>query len=111
MSDPFANVAAGCYAVIFVSQRTADDAAGYAATAERMETLARGMPGFLGLESVRDEGGFGMTISYWRDEESIRAWSGHCEHLSAKQTGRERWYSRYELRVCKVERAFGFGRE
>src|SRR5215470_6710530 len=38
--------------VVFVSRRTEDDAAGYAATAEAMDRLAREQPGFLGIDSV-----------------------------------------------------------
>ena len=44
------------YAVIFTSIRTPDDRKsgdnGYAATAERMDELAKGMPGYLGIESA-----------------------------------------------------------
>jgi heme-degrading monooxygenase HmoA len=73
-----------------------------------MDELARSMPGFLGVESVRGADGFGVTISYWDSEESIARWRRHAEHLQAQATGRERWYARYELRVCRVERAYAF---
>ncbi len=92
------------YAVIFTSQRTAGDQ-GYAAMAERMVALARQQPGFLGVESVRDAEGFGITVSYWRDEASIAAWKAHAEHAVAQRLGRERWYGAFGLRVCRVERA------
>ncbi len=92
------------YAVIFTSQRTEGDQ-GYAAMAERMVELARQQPGFLGVESVRDAEGFGLTVSYWRDEASIAAWKAHAEHAVAQRLGRERWYGAFALRVCRVERA------
>ena len=98
------------FAVIFSSVRTAADADGYAATADRMVELAATMPGFLGIESVRGDDGFGITVSYWASEEAIRAWQRHAEHLEAQRLGRERWYERFELRVCRVERAYGFSR-
>jgi heme-degrading monooxygenase HmoA len=94
-----------CYAVIFSSQRTSDSQ-GYDATGERMEELARAQPGFLGAESTRDAEGFGITVSYWMDEESIRAWKSNAEHRIAQESGRERWYEHYITRVCKVERAY-----
>jgi len=97
------------YAVIFSSVRTADDPDGYEATAQRMLELARSMPGFLGVESVRGADGFGITVSYWRSEEAIADWQRHAEHLEAQRLGRQRWYERFELRVCRVERAYGFG--
>ena len=92
------------YAVIFSSQRTEGDQ-GYAAMAERMVELARQQPGFLGLESARGPEGFGLTVSYWRDEASIAAWKAHAEHAVAQRLGRERWYGAFALRVRRVERA------
>jgi heme-degrading monooxygenase HmoA len=92
------------YAVIFSSLRTAGDQ-GYGAMAERMEELARAQPGFLGLESARDAGGLGITVSYWRDEASIAAWKAQAEHVVAQARGKRVWYEAYELRVARVERA------
>jgi heme-degrading monooxygenase HmoA len=97
-------------AVIFSSQRTQDGDAEYAAMADRMAELAKTMPGYLGIESVRGADGFGITVSYWKDEESVRHWQQHVEHLDVQRLGRAQWYSSFELRVCKVERAYGFKR-
>ena len=94
------------YAVIFTAQRTAADAEGYAAMAERMEALALARPGCLGVESTRDADGLGITVSYWTDETSIAAWREDARHLVAQRLGRERWYSHYSLRVARVERAY-----
>lgn len=94
------------YAVIFASQRVGPDD-GYGAMAERMETLAASQPGFLGLESARDASGFGITVSYWQDEAAIAAWKRHAEHTLARERGRQAWYGRFELRIARVERAYG----
>lgn len=104
------------YAVIFTSVRAtggkaAGDGAsddGYEATAERMVELASRQPGFLGVESARGAEGLGITVSYWSSEEAIAAWREHAEHQVAQAGGRSRWYERYELRVARVERAYGF---
>ncbi len=93
------------YAVIFTAQRRAGDH-GYAAMAARMEELALARDGCLGVESSRDAAGLGITVSYWRDEPSLIAWREDAEHLVAQRLGRERWYSRYALRVARVERAY-----
>jgi heme-degrading monooxygenase HmoA len=71
-----------------------------------MERLAVAQPGCLGAESVRDAEGLGITVSYWTDETSLRAWKQVAEHLVAQRLGRERWYAHYELRVARVERAY-----
>lgn len=92
------------YAVIFTSQRTNVDE-GYAAMAERMLALARTQPGFLGVESARD--GVGITVSYWRDLESIRHWKSDLEHQEAQRLGREQWYRAFKTRIARVERDYG----
>jgi len=92
------------YAVIFSSHRT-DDLEGYGETAARMLELAAQQPGYLGVESVHED--LGITISYWRDLESIRAWKRHAEHREAQRNGIDRWYSRYKTRIALVERDYG----
>lgn len=92
------------YAVVFTSQRTADDAPGYAAMADRMIELAAAQPGFLGVETARDDAGMGITVSYWETTAAIAAWQRHAEHLVAQQNGREKWYQAFRLRICRVER-------
>jgi len=89
------------YAVIFTSARAGDS--GYAETSARMNELARQQPGFLGIESARDADGLGITVSYWSDLESIRAWKANAEHREAQRRGKTEWYSQYITRVCKVE--------
>jgi heme-degrading monooxygenase HmoA len=93
------------YAVIFTSQRTEGDY-GYAAMAQTMYELSLEQPGCLGAESTRGEDGLGITVSYFADEASIGAWQQNARHLVAQRLGKERWYSHYELRVAKVERAY-----
>jgi heme-degrading monooxygenase HmoA len=98
------------YAVIFSSVRTAQDDQGYAAAADRMVQLASEQPGYLGVDSVRDATGVGITVSYWSSEAAISAWRRHAEHTIVREQGRKSWYVEYELRVAKVERAYGFKR-
>jgi heme-degrading monooxygenase HmoA len=95
------------HAVIFSSRRAGGDA-GYAAMADRMLELAARQPGFLGVESARDGDGFGITVSYWRDEAAIAAWRENIDHLAARQGGRSGWYEAFEVRVARVERAYGW---
>ncbi len=94
------------YAVIFTNQRTEGDR-GYGAMAERMVELAAQQPGFLGVDSVRSPDGRGITVAYWRDEESIKGWKQHGEHQKAQRAGQQTWYADYQVRVAKVERAYG----
>ncbi|MDB5192239.1 MAG: hypothetical protein JWQ96_1802 [Segetibacter sp.] len=93
------------YAVIFTSIRT-EVGEGYEATAGRMADLAKEQPGYLGVESARNE--MGITVSYWKDLESIKKWKQNTEHLIAQASGRNKWYQQYMTRVCLVERDYEF---
>lgn len=94
------------YAVIFSSTRTPGDH-GYAAMADRMVELATTQPGYLGIESARGDDGFGISVSYWESLEAIAAWRANAEHQLAQETGKKVWYGHFELRVARVERAYG----
>jgi heme-degrading monooxygenase HmoA len=95
------------YSVVFASQRRPGNAAEYDAAAARMVALAAAQPGFLGVESARDASGFGITVSYWDSEAAILAWKRNAEHAEVRASGRRDWYAHYELRVARVERAYG----
>ena len=98
------------YSVIFTSIRAAGDDANYSAMADCMLLMAAEQDGFLGAESVRDSCGVGITVSYWRDLESIERWHGVEEHRQAQSLGRLRWYDCFSVRICKVERDYNFCR-
>jgi heme-degrading monooxygenase HmoA len=91
------------YAVIF-SSLTTSASEGYVDTAARMVELAAQQPGFLGVESAREE--LGITVSYWSDLDSIKAWKRNAEHLLVQKMGREKWYSDYKTRIARVERDY-----
>jgi len=96
------------YAVIFTTKVT-NNLAGYTETAERMEELAKKQKGYLGIESARNK--IGITVSYWQTLEDITNWKNNIEHTEVRNLGREKWYQQYQLRICKVEREYGFERK
>lgn len=93
------------YAVIFTSTRREGDH-GYASTSDRMITLAMQQKGFLGVEHARES--LGITVSYWKDLESIKAWRDHAEHTLARNKGRQEWYRAFKVRIARVERDYEF---
>ena len=98
------------YAVIFTSTHTSVDA-GYDEMAQRMVERATSCDGFLVVESARGADGLGITVSYWRDLEAIRAWKADAEHRVAQTHGRAQWYASFAVRIARVERAYGFEAE
>ena len=95
------------YAVIFTSIHTLEEKEEYDTASTRMSELAQNMPGFLGVESVRESNGFGITSVYWKDKESIKAWRNHSEHQIVKKRGKAIWYEKYIVRIAKVEKDYG----
>ena len=96
------------YAVIFTSIRTVGEN-GYKAMSDKMEELVSHQEGFLGVESARDQ--LGITVSYWRDLESIRKWKINAEHTVARTKGRSEWYLSFKTRIAKVEKDYEFKKE
>jgi heme-degrading monooxygenase HmoA len=93
------------YAVIFSSTNT-ENSEDYSAMADLMVELATEQEWFLGVESARNE--LGITVSYWKDLESIQRWKENAEHSVAQARGRKEWYQSYKTRIAKVERDYGF---
>ena len=93
------------YAVIFTSIRTVGDK-GYSQMAELMINLAQEQTGFLGIESAREN--LGITVSYWRDLESIKKWKVNSDHQIAQEKGKTDWYSSFKVRICKIEKDYDF---
>lgn len=96
------------YAVIFTSKRSEIEKEPYNSMATKMVSLVEKQDGYLGMESYRNEDGYGVTISYWQSLENISTWKRNLEHRDAQQQGRGKWYESYKLRIAKVERDYGF---
>lgn len=101
-----ATIPKGSTAVIFIAQRTGDDDAGYAQASAAMVALAAVQTGYIGMDSVRDSGGLGITVSYWVSDADAKAWRDHGEHALIRDAGRDRWYSEYSLHVAEVTRSY-----
>ncbi len=94
------------WVVMFTSRASGKDTEGYGRMADAMDQLAAQQPGYLGIESVRDAEGLGITLSYWSSEEAIHNWKRVAAHAEAQRLGHERWYADFFLRVGRVDRAY-----
>ncbi len=92
------------YAVIFTSYLTGEDVDGYGQMAKELESLAARQEGYIGFESAREN--IGISISYWRDLESISKWKNLLVHLQAQEKGKSTWYQSYKVRIAKIEREY-----
>ena len=100
----------GQIVVMFISQRSGDDAAGYAEAAAAMDALAAQQPGYRGMDHVADADSVAITLSYWADEASAVAWRQHPEHSAIRDAGRGRWYLWYRLHVAAIGRSYDWQR-
>jgi heme-degrading monooxygenase HmoA len=101
-----AKLPSGTVSVIFITQRTDEDADGYAAAANDMDRLAAKQPGYVGMDSIRGSDGLGITVSYWESDAHAKAWRDNHEHAATRDAGRDRWYSYYSLHVAEVTRSY-----
>lgn len=104
MTSPATTPAPPYYAVIFTSVRRDGDN-GYGETENHIYELATQQPGFLGFESARQE--IGISVSYWQSLEAIKAWKENVAHRQAQHRAKD-WYTCFRVRVCRVEREYGF---
>jgi len=91
------------YASIF-NYFLSENLQGYAEYDAETLALVQRMPGYLGYESMKQEGR-GTFISYWADMASIQNWAAHPVHQKAKELGRSTWYRYYHSFVAEVQHA------
>ena len=80
----------------------------YEALDARMNALVRTIPGFCDAKFYRADDGEGISLVRFASQSALHAWRDHPEHLEAQRAGRERFFARYDVRVCSVERAYDF---
>lgn len=68
-----------------------------------------GMEGFVSIERFQSlsEPGKLLSLSFWRDEEAVRAWRNHPAHRATQGQGRDGVFRDYRLRVAAVLRDYG----
>ena len=95
------------FASIFTTQ-LGENLEGYDETSDRMAELVEKYDGFIGMHSARDEDGYGITVCYWKSEDSINAWRNDLEHQTAQAKGKTGWYSEYTIQIAEVKRSTFF---
>lgn len=68
-----------------------------------------GIDGFISIERFQSltEPGKLLSLSFWRDEEAVRAWRNIAAHRAAQAKGRAGVFRDYRLRVAGVMRDYG----
>jgi heme-degrading monooxygenase HmoA len=96
------------YVIVFRSRLRPGVEAAYGTRAEEIYDLAVQMPGLLSSKDFVAEDGERLTIVEFDTAEHLAAWRDHVEHRKAQAEGRERYYTTYQIQICKVERGSTF---
>jgi heme-degrading monooxygenase HmoA len=67
------------------------------------------MDGFIAIERFRSlaDPDKLLSLSFWRDEEAVRAWRNRPAHRATQAEGRAGVFANYRLRVAHVLRDYG----
>lgn len=96
--------------ILFRSKLTSEAGQDYSAMNDELESLVRQQPGFIEVKSFKADDGERLTLVWWKDKESLRAWRDLPRHRAAQATGRQKWYEYYKMEVATVERTSDFER-
>jgi heme-degrading monooxygenase HmoA len=97
--------------VLFRSKLTPEAGQDYGAMSEEMHRLVRDNPGFVDVKHYTAEDGERLTVVWFQDKESLRAWREQPQHRVAQRTGRQKWYEYYKMDVATIERTTEFERK
>ena len=81
----------------------------YLGKAADLRPLLDGIDGFLSIERFESLSvpGKVLSLSFWRDEEAVKAWRNGAEHRQAQAMGRDGVFADYRLRIASVIRDYG----
>jgi heme-degrading monooxygenase HmoA len=108
MNDSYHSTSAqavGSWVVIFKSHLKTDDP-DYHETAQLMLKRVQAIDGFLWVDSMRNPEGYGITLSYWKHVDAIKAFKADLDHQNAQHRGRAHWYSHYCIEIAEIKRSY-----
>lgn len=96
-------------AVIFEVWPAEGERETYLALAAALKEELSAMDGFVSIERFQSlaEPGKLLSLSFWRDEEAVRAWRNRPAHRATQGRGRRGVFRDYRLRVAAVTRDYG----
>ena len=96
------------YAVIFEVEPKDGRADRYFELAKQLRSELEKIDGFISVErfeSLTNKGKF-VSLSFWRDENAVKAWRAQTGHQAAQREGKESVFKDYRIRVAEVVRDY-----
>lgn len=96
------------FAVIFEVKPEVEGKEEYLKIASNLRNYLENRDGFISIERFQSltEDGKVLSLSFWRDEESIQKWRNNLEHRKGQKQGKEHLFHSYRIRVAKVVRDY-----
>ena len=96
-------------AVLFEADVTPAKQARYLALAAELRPLLDTLDGFISIERFQSLNTPGkiLSLSWWRDEEAVRAWKNNLCHQAAQEEGKATIFASYQIRIVQVIRGWG----
>lgn len=95
-------------AVIFEVEMNPGRDQDYFALAGSLKPELEAIDGFISVErfqSLSNEGKY-VSVSFWRDEQAVKAWREHAEHRLAQARGKKEIFADFRIRVAEVVRDY-----
>lgn len=96
-------------AVIFEVEPKPEFKQEYLDIAASLKSVLEEIDGFISVERFESLSVSGkiLSLSFWRDEEAVKAWRNTGEHRGAQAKGRGHVFEDYRLRIADVSRDYG----
>ncbi|RKQ39132.1 antibiotic biosynthesis monooxygenase [Enterobacter sp. R1(2018)] len=100
-------------AVIFEAEALPEAQERYLQLAAELKPLLSDTPGFISIERFQSltTPGKILSLSWWKDEESVAGWKQNIMHLAAQKEGKRSIFSFYRIRVASVFRDYSSDKE
>jgi len=91
--------------VLFSTRSAADEPKEeHAERSARMHEIVEAMPGFVSYKEYVSDDGERVAMVRFESEEALHEWGTHPEHREAQRRGREAYFDRYWIQVCRTIR-------
>ena len=97
------------FVVVFEVQPKPGREQDYLDLAASLKPALEEIDGFISVERFRSVSAPGklVSISFWRDEASVKRWREHNRHHLAQLSGRAQIFADYRISVAEIERQYG----
>jgi len=95
-------------AVVRVTLRDDIDLEDYGEFEGKMLGLGSAMPGFLEIKEFKSDDDEHLMLVSFRTRAEMISWRDHPDHKKTQQRERERYFSKYDVKICEVTQHYSF---